>query len=371
MIIFRFVKVKNNRIVIVSYYGKGYGDNGKYIVEEILKDDINCEIFWAVKNKSFAKSLPQGVKPIKFNSIKYFFYLTTAKVWINNTRFLNGTRKRKNQIYIQIWHGNLALKKIEYDAVLPRNYVKIMNHDNKLIDLMISNSDFCTDMYRNSFKFNGKIELFGTPRNDAFINKDCINRSIKNVYENYKLNKNVKIILYAPTFRDNYSHNPYDINLEILKNHLLATTNDEWVIMVRFHPLVVNGKEYINSNDYIDVTNYPDMQELINSSSLVITDYSSVMFDSLIAKKPVLLYANDIEEYNLERGYYFQFSELPFPLFKNNEDLMKKIKNINLKSIMEKYDAFSKKVNLLEDGRASIRLSKLVANLFEGDSFDK
>lgn len=371
MTIFKIFKIKDNRIVIISYYGKGYGDNGKYITEKLLENDCDCEILWAVKNSSFAANLPQKVKSVKFNSIKYFFYLTTAKVWINNTRFLNGTKKRKKQFYIQVWHGNLALKKIEYDAVLPKNYVKIMNHDNKLIDLMISNSDFCTNMYRNSFKFNGKIELFGTPRNDVFINEDYIRKAKKNVYTQYKIKENTKIILYAPTFRDDYSHNPYDIDFEILKKNLTMNTNDEWVIMLRFHPLVVDGNKYINSKDYIDVTNYPDMQELINSSSLVITDYSSVMFDSLIAKKPVLLYANDIEKYNTERGYYFSFDDLPFPLFKNNEELAKKIKNINSKNIMEKYDDFSKKVNLFEDGNASIRTSKLITKLLEGDCFDQ
>lgn len=361
MLIFRVFKIKKNRICVISYYGNGYGDNGKYIVEKLVNLDKNLEIYWAVKNRKISKTLPHYVKPVKFNSIKFLYYLTTSKVWINNTRFLYGTRKRKEQYYIQIWHGNLALKKIEFDAILPKNYVKIMHEDNKNIDLMVSNSEFCTNMYKNSFRYTGETLKFGTPRNDNFINKNEINKSKNKVRETLNIeNKSIKILLYAPTFRDNYEHNPYDIDFKKIKQKLEKKYNCEWKILVRFHPLVINGEKLLGKNEYINVTKYPDMQELINTSNLIITDYSSVMFDALIANKPVLLYANDIEKYNQERGYYFKFSQLPFLLSKSNNELCKNIDALDEKSISKKYDTFKQSIKLYENGTASEKLARKI-----------
>lgn len=361
--IFSIFKIDRNKMMVVSYYGKGFGDNGKYIINEILnKNNKNIKIFWALKNLN-DNSLPDDVIPVKFNSIKFLYHLTTAKIWLNNTRFLNGIRKRKKQIYIQIWHGNLALKKIEFDSTLPKNYTRIMKEDNKKIDLMISNSKFCTDMYRNSFKYNGEICEFGTPRNDVFINNSDIKLAQKKVFQEYKIPNNSKILLYAPTFRDNYSKNPYNIDFNSIIKSLEEKTKNKWIIIVRFHPLVINGERFIKYEKYINATHYPDMQELINACDLLITDYSSTMFDSMIASKPVVLYANDIEKYKDERGYYFDLEKLPFPLAQNNHELTKVFNNMELKQIVKGYNKFKDSLKLVEDGNASKKVAEKIEKL--------
>lgn len=358
-LIFRVFPINNKKIMIVSYYGKSYGDSGKYIVEEILKKSSNYKIFWAIKNNS--EKYNTDIKYVKFNSIIYLYHLVTSKYWINNTRFQNGIRKRKNQVYFQVWHGSLPLKKVEFDALsdLSTYYKKCMINDNKMIDYMISNSNFCTNMYREAFKYNGEILEIGTPRNDILVNnKNKIKEKVANFYS---LNKDDCILFYAPTFRNKYSHNPYDIDFTRLINKLNNLTHKNWNVIVRLHPLVkYDTNVFKNMVNCINGTNYPDSQELIAACDLLITDYSSIMFDALIANKNVLLYANDIEKYNSERGMYFDFEQLPFLTAKDNTELLKLIDSVVLKSNNLKYEEFRKKVGLHESGNSSEIIADII-----------
>ena len=322
--IFRIFPIKKNKVCFINFSGKGYGDNPKYITEEILKENEDIEIVWFVKNiEKVKKEFPSRVRLVKIFSLRYLYELETAKVWVNNSRFDQFVIKRKGQYYIQTWHGGLALKKIEYDASdkMSEYYHKVMKNDNNLMDVMISNSKFCTEVYRRAFRFKGDIKEYGTPRNDFLLQKhdDTITK-IRNFFD---IKEDNKILLYAPTFRDKYLKNPYDIDFERVKKELEDKTKQKWKIIVKLHPRIENPEDLIKFNDdIINATKYPDVQELIYSCDLLITDYSSTMFESLIANKSVILYANDIENYINERGFYFTFEELPFLLSNNNFPLL-------------------------------------------------
>ena len=297
--IFRIFPIKKNKVCFINFSGKGYGDNPKYITEEILKENEDIEIVWFVKNiEKVKKEFPSRVRLVKIFSLRYLYELATAKVWVNNSRFDQFVIKRKGQYYIQTWHGGLALKKIEYDAAdkMSEYYHKVMKNDNNLMDVMISNSKFCTEVYRRAFRFKGDIKEYGTPRNDFLLQKhdDTITK-IRNFFD---IKEDNKILLYAPTFRDKYLKNPYDIDFERVKKELEDKTKQKWKIIVKLHPRIENPEDLIKFNDdIINATKYPDVQELIYSCDLLITDYSSTMFESLIANKSVILYANDIENY--------------------------------------------------------------------------
>lgn len=354
--IFRIFRIKNNKIIFLNYYGKGYGDSCKYIAEELLKNE-EIKLVWSVSKKS--KDMPKRIKQVKYFSIQWIYEMVTAKCWINNSRFPSYVRKRKKQYYIQVWHGGLALKKIEFDAVnLPKKYVKNMLNDNSMIDYMISNSTFCTNMYRKSFKYDGKILEYGTPRNDCLINKK--NNLKEKAAKELQVTSYDKVLLYVPTFRTEYKKNPYDIDFEKIKKILEKKNSCSWKILVRLHPNIKNTKKYISSNEIIDVSQYPDLQELICLADLVITDYSSTMFESMIANKPVILYANDIENYKKDRGLYFEFSDLPFPLMKNNEELFNYLKDEKIEKIIKEYNGFIRKIGLKENGEASRKISSLI-----------
>lgn len=356
---FSIFKIDNKKVMIISYYGKGYGDSGKYIADELLKTK-EIKVYWAGDDNN-RNTIPEPVNYVKYNSIKYLFHLATSKFWINNTRFRYGIIKRKNQYYIQVWHGGLALKKVEYDVLDDLSYVyqKAMASDNKMIDLMVSNSSFCSNMYKNAFKYNGKILEVGTPRNDILISNK--NNKLKDKIISYcNLNSDNNLLLYAPTFRNNYEENPYDIDFNKVKMILDNMTNSNWKILIRLHPNIKSTNLITYTDDCFDVTNYPDMQELIASCDLLITDYSSTMFESLIADKPVILYAKDINNYKKSRGYYFDLEKLPFLLAKNNSDLEEILRNNNLQTLKNNYLQFTREVSLKETGKASQKIAKII-----------
>lgn len=365
IILLRVFPIKKNRVFVISYYGKEYGDSGKYIVNELLKKKDKYEIYWTLSNLN--NNVPLGVNKLKYKSFKYYYILATSKVWINNCRFPFWIKKRKNQFYIQVWHGSIALKKLEFDVKLKLGYryIKSAENDNKMIDCLISNSDFCTNMYRGAFRLDKKIYELGTPRNDILVHS---NENVVKKVKNYFDLKKEKIVLYAPTFRKEYS-NQYNIDFVNLIKTLNNKYKNEWKVILRLHPNVRDkASEYaITFNDNVlDASFYDDMQELIVASDLIITDYSSLMFDGIIAKKPVLLYATDVENYNDERGTYFSFDELPFKKSNNNEELLKIIRNDNFDDMTKEYKSFSKKIGLKETGNASYEVAKIIENNIYG-----
>ena len=360
---FRIFPIQKNKIVCSNFYGKGYGDSPRYIVDELLNRDKKYDIVWVVQDNQMT-DFPAGIRKVKINTLKYIYELATARVWIFNSRKNIAIKKRKEQFYIQTWHGGIAFKKIEKDVIgLDENYVKQAKEDSKAIDLLISNGDFCTQMYKRAFWYDGKILECGTPRNDVLINSDK-KKIRKLVYEFYNFKPEENVLLYAPTFRDVYRGNPYDIDFESLKTELDRKTGTNWKILVRLHPNEKNPEKWIQfSDNVINACEYKDIQELILASSILITDYSSTMFESMIANINVLLYANDIEHYNNERGTYFKFEELPFKLAKNNKELISIIKSIDFDDIQKEYKRFKQQLGLKENGTASQKVCDVIEGL--------
>lgn len=362
--LFWIFPIDDKKIICYNFNGKGFGDSPKYIVEQLLKNRSDYIIYW-VYSGNFPEERIENVNFVKKLSLAHFFCMASAKIWISNARLGLYFQKRKNQVYIQTWHGGLALKKIEYDVEenLPEIYLKTMKVDNKNTDYMISNGEFCTTMFRRAFKYEGEILEYGTPRNDILVNKD--DKIIVKVRTHYQL-ANEKIVLYVPTFRDNYSENPYDIDFSNLISKL-EEDGSVWKVMIRLHPNVKFPEQLIRDFEkYINACDYPDVQELILLSDLLITDYSSTMFEGLIADKNVIIYANDIESYSSERGYYFSFEELPFPVAKNNIDLLEIIEHQDESLKQDNYNLFKSKVSLIENGDASIKVSHLIDQICRG-----
>lgn len=364
--IFRICKVKKNKIVFMNFSGKGYGDNLKYIYLELNKSHHDFDYVWIIGKNIKNNHMPDNIRTVRFMSIRSFYEIATAKIWINNSRFDQFVKKRKNQVYIQTWHGGIALKKIEYDAYekLSDYYHRVMRNDNKMIDAMISNCRFCENMYRNGFKYKGRILKIGSPRNDILVNLEEKEKS--EILKKLEWNKEEKYLLYAPTFRKSYDRNPYDIDFKEVKQKLEDSTGFHWNIVIRLHPRIKEASKYIkNLDQFIDATSYDDVQELIAVCDLLITDYSSTMFEAMIADKKVILYANDIESYEDERGMYFKWEELPFPLCKNQEELMKAISR-NQEICNEKdINYFKEKIGLYENGLACKKIVEYIMERIE------
>ena len=360
--LFRIFPIKRNKIFVSNYYGKGYGDIPKYIIEELIKEKLNYDIVWVIRDNSFSENIPEEIRTVKRNSLKYIFEQVTSKLWIDNCRKQFYERKRKGQFYIQTWHGCIAFKKVELAAinVLPKEYILGAKRDSKMADLFISNSDFATNNYKKNFWYNGEILKCGCPRNDIIVNQE--KTVIKNVKKFYNIKFDEKVCLYAPTFRVNNSLKHYDMNYEVLLNSLEKKYKGKWKILIRFHPNIssLSKNENIFNENIIDVTNYPDMQELLMTADFMITDYSSCIFDYAISKKPAVIYASDIEEYIKDRDFLIKLEQTPFPVATNNNELKRIIQNFNIVEYRKKVDNFYINLGLIEPGNSCKEISKII-----------
>ncbi len=356
----RLAPIDKNKIVIMNYYGGGFGDNGKAIAEQLHKQNPGLKIVWPVK-KSNKNKLPDYCIPVIFRSIKYYYEMATAAVWVDNSRKAADIVKRKGQFYVQTWHGMMGLKKVEKDAeeLLSPSYIVDAKHDSKMADLILSGCRFFTDLCKRAFWYDGEILECGSPRLDIlFANAE---ETAKKVRDKLEIAPQKKIVLYAPTFRNDGNTDCYIQKYEEILEGLSSAYDSEWVFAVRLHPNISDKANFIKYNSkVINATSYPDLYELILTADIVISDYSSLMFDASIINKPVFLYAADINNYKAERGVYFELHELPFPLSTNEEDLTDQLKHFDNKDYLKRLNEFNNDVVYYENGTASETVAKRI-----------
>ena len=353
---FRFLPIKNNRIVFSNFFGKGYGDNPKYIADEIIKRNLDYELIWFVKDKYY-NDIPQSIKQIKRGTFKELYYLSTARIWVDNCRKHYGVTKRKGQFYLHTWHGTIGLKKMEKDCaeILKKDYIKSAISDSKMIDLIPSGSRLYTEIINSSFWYDGEIYECGTPRCDSF-------------FHSKKKENSLCTLLYAPTFRDNGYKGAYNLDYDYIVKELNKITGKKWKIIVRFHPNESDLQKNIKYSDcVIDGSLFGDINSLIIDSDYLITDYSSSLFDSLLIKKPVFLYVPDIEQYSSLRGSYININDLPYSQAKTQNELIENIKSFDKKKFEENVNMYLDKIGNFEDGNASKRLVDRIAKVIDND----
>ena len=371
-------KIDDKIILFESYNGNNYSCSPKAIYEYMKNNEKyqNYKFVWAFKDvEKHKKLIDKQTILVKHNSKEYYKYLSMSKYWIVNSLIEVSIKKKKNQIYVQCWHGT-PLKKLRYDinvdgAVL--NTVKEIRKRNDLdavkFDYFISPSKFCTEKFTSAFNLKklGKENIIieeGYPRNDYLFKYK--NSDISKIKNNLKIPKDKKIILYAPTFRDNQhtSGVGYTYNLELNFDKLKQELSQEFVILFRTHYFISNSFDFSNYKNFIyDVSNYDDINELYIISDLLITDYSSVFFDYANLKRPMLFYMYDLDEYkNKLRDFYIDLEILPGPIVKQEDDLIKEIKSIDNYNATyhDKYINFNEKFNYLDDGNATKRVVEVI-----------
>ena len=373
---FLFYKIDDKMIFFESFYGNSYSCSPKAIYEYVLNDERfkDYKFVWAFKNIN-KYTFDERTILVKSNSRKYYKYLSKSKYWVVNLLINTGVKKKKNQVYVQCWHGT-PLKKLRYDIEKDNvlNYISEVRKRNDLdaikFDYFISPSKFCTEKFTSAFnlkKLNNEnifIEK-GYPRNDYLFNYK--KSDIKKIKKELNIPLNKKVILYAPTFRDNQvNENGYTYNVELDFNKLKNEFSEEYVILFRAHYFIANKFDFKKYNNFVyDVSKYEDINELYIISDILITDYSSVFFDFANLKKPILFYMYDYNNYkNNLRDFYIDLKELPGPILKKENTLIKEIKNIDnySKKYKEKYEKFNKKYNYLDDGNATKRVVEEIFN---------
>lgn len=358
MKLFWIFSIKNNKVVFSNFNGKGYGDNPKYIAEQIIKDG-RYRAYWLLQDMEVP--LPSGIEKVRRGTVMSFFHLATAKVWVFNNRKEPYVTKRKGQFYLQTWHGSIALKRIEKDAVhsLDALYLHNAKEDSEQIDLMISNSKYADKLFGESFWYNGEIYKCGTPRVDILFRN--ISEKIR---EKLNIGRNITTVLYAPTFRNSGETDVYQFDFNKLLEVIRLKYGREAKLLLRFHPNLSSASIWgeIASNDVINVTSYPDVYELLAASDILITDYSSLMFEFPVCEeKPVFLFAKDVDLY--DRGFYFDIHKLPFALAETEEELYRNIESFDQSAYSSAVIDFRKDAQLIEDGHASHRLVEKIISI--------
>ena len=346
--------VDDRKVVFSNFNGKGFGDNPKYIAESFLRNG-GYNLYWL--SNSEAQKFPVGIKAIKYGSLKAFFHVATAKIWIDNNRKEAYVVKRRNQFYLQTWHGSIALKRIEKDAEdsLDLFYIKNAIRDSKMIDLMISDSNFSDRLYGESFWYDGEVKRLGTPRFDPLFDKT----NCEFIRKGLGIRTDQYVVLYAPTFRNNGDTSVYDIDLTAVKEAFATKTGKDVCLLVRMHPNIPAGYVIFDDSIAKDVTDYPDIYDLLKISDALITDYSSLIFEfSVVDPKPVFSYAKDRDSY--DRGFYFDIDKLPYLFARTNKELIEGISTFDQIEYEKHLKLFYKEIDLVADGNASDRVVRYI-----------
>ena len=345
--------IDKRKVVMVSYRGKGYGDNGKAIAESLLKMDPNLDIVWAAEPKYFS-TVPDGIRTVAYNSMSYLYELATAGAWVDNSRKNAGIRKRKRQFYVQTWHGTTALKQIEKDVEdhLDEFYVAGAKNDSAMANVILSGCDFFTKLVRRAFWYHGEVLESGSPRSDILINANA--ERCTRARQKLGVREDQKIVLYAPTFRADERMDCYQMDFAGVLDALQEKTGQEWVFALRLHPNVAEKADFITYSDkLINATGDLDLYELLPAVDFVISDYSSVMFDAGLIGKPVMLFATDVEDYIADRSFYFDIFNMPFTLAQSNEELLAALKKFDQTTYDQALEAFNQTVGYCERGTAA------------------
>ena len=373
---FGLLSIKRDKIVFSAFEGGGYACNPKYIAEELIKymqkNGKYYELVWLVNDVS--KQFPAEITPIKNTLWNRAYHLSTAKVWVDNSRKNYGTRKRNGQFYMQTWHGQIGLKPV--GRLRGDSFSKIAElvtrYDASLEDCFLINSEYARDIFSRSF-YNEPLVKVGSPRLDILINNRERQRQI--VRQMLGLPQDTKLVVYAPTFRGgsqaikrNICQENSSLDYKKLKEVLSNRFGGNWYILIRLHPQLglrletsKIGLEY--SGFCKDISLADDMYEYLPAVDCFITDYSSAAMDAAIARMPVFIYADDMDEYTKERGnLLYDFAEFPFPYAKTNEELQQIIKEFDEQIYLRKLEDFFIKEDVLEDGRASERAVEIIVS---------
>ncbi len=354
--------VEENKIVMSI--GE-YGGHAKCITNHLLNLRNDLDIVWLVYEED--QEAPIGVRLVPEQNWKSYTYeLETAKIWLFDITVENYIVKRKGQIYIQTKHwSSITLKKFYLDDKSSCTSPKIeawIQHNGEMMDYLLSGSKFDEQSCESGFGFKGKAVRVGSARSDILFDKTIRNK----IYHYFHIELDANTLLYAPTYRNNDYLNNKGMNIimdiKLLRETLTYKFGGKWYILIRLHPRTDDKKcEWENFEGVINVSRYPDSEELVAASDIMVTDYSSIMFEAAYVKRPVFLFAPDKKEYiDGERGLLLDYDTLPFPIAESNKALMRCIVEFDAKRYKKAVTKFLEHYEVYEDGHASKRAADFI-----------
>src|SRR5215472_1407183 len=348
-------------VLFMSYAGRQGGDSPRAIADELRRRGDRREHFWAVADWSVPT--PEGGRAVLVGTAAYYAALARSRYLIVNDHMPQPYRKRRGQRHVQTWHGT-PLKRIGLDIGEPksaagRRYLDFMKADVAQWDLLLSPNPYSTRIMRRAFAFGGEIAETGYPRNDALhgarARADAISRRLG-------LPEGKRVAMYVPTWRDDQhdAAGRYRLDLRVDLAAAQARLGADYVLLIRGHHLMAEALGAGAPTAFcLDVTDYPDISELLAVTDVLITDYSSVMFDFAPTGRPMLFFTYDLERYRDEvRGFYFDFAaRAPGPLLATSDEVIAALADLD--SVAAAHEAaraaFAAEFCPLDDGKAAAR----------------
>lgn len=343
--------------------GRAPADSPGAIQAELARRAAPLEHLWVVDDAQ--ATVPAGVRPIRSHSPEWYEALATSQFLVGNTHFPDFIERRPGQVVVQTWHGSL-LKRIAHDVrsnwLADAGYLTALDQEVPQWSLLVSPSAFATPILRRAFRYGGEILESGYPRNDLLATA----ADASAVRHRLGIPDGRRIVLYAPTWREDQQRTEgdgYRLDLRLDLAAARAALGEDHVLLVRPHSHVAEPLPGAGDGFLFDVGDYPDVQELLLAADVLVTDYSSIMFDFAVTGRPMLFFTYDLENYrdNL-RGFYFDLeTEAPGPLVPSSAELLAALRSLTTGSELTyrhaaAYRRFRATHCHLDDGGAAARV---------------
>lgn len=362
----------------ISFIIGVHGSHGVAITQKLLEKNNDLQIVWLLKDCNIYYEVPNEVSVISKNDLEIYIYqlMTSRMILIDEIAIDEIKYKRSGQTCVQLKHwSSITLKKFGIAETMNMSlpgmdkYVQVIHETNLKTDYIFVGSKFDEESCREGFEFNGNFVKIGSPRSDVVF--DC---RWKNIIKNkYDISSDSKILLYAPTYRylngfeTNECVHDDKLDYSLLKESLENAFGGKWYIFLRLHPLVAESSFELEYPEYvINVSDYPDSMQLVSASDIMISDYSSIMFETAYLYRPVFLFAFDRKQYiGVEKDLLLDYDELPFPIAENNNELSQIIIEFDKDKYNKSLQSFFDFHQVTEDGHASERASQKIIELLE------
>lgn len=351
-------------VVYDAFQGNGAGDAPRAIHEELVRRGAKLDHVWLVRDGR--AEVPATARAVQYDSLESWDVLARARYYVVNDSVPKAFRRRPGQTVVQTWHGT-PLKQIGYDFVhdyyTSPEVLEGLEQDSGQWSLLASPGTYATPVLKRALGYTGEVIESGSPRTDALVRPD--EARIAEVRRRLGLPEGKKVVLYMPTWRENREgwsgSDRYKLDLQIDIEAARRELGEDHVLLVRGHHRVSEQvRDGVRDGFVIDVTRWHDATDLLLVADVLISDYSSAIFDFALTGRPILLFTYDLEHYrDTLRGFTFDFEKkAPGPLLKDSAAVIEAVRNVDAIAgeYAEARAAFRDEFCDLDDGHAAERV---------------
>jgi CDP-glycerol glycerophosphotransferase len=350
------------KVVYTSFSGR-YSDSPRAVYEAVRDRGPGIEHTWLAAPEH-RHAFPPDAPTVPYGSPDCIAALEAADLLVSNDHVPLDWRKRPDSTYLQTWHGT-PLKRIHHDVRwAPEGRLERLDEDVALWDHLLSPNRASTPRLRGAFGFTGEVHETGYPRNDVLSSPDREELGAQ-VRAGLGIPEGRKVVLYAPTWRDDlvFGGDGPGFTMPLDLDAFTARLGADHTLLVRLHSLVPGRLQLPPGAPVIDVSGYRDVRELYLAADLLVTDYSSTMFDFAVTGRPILLFTPDLDRFRDEvRGFYFDLAAAaPGPLLATSPELVDAIEDVDrvARENHDRYASFRETFCHLDDGHATDRVVEL------------